>query len=129
MPPNLEASPASAISSSVWRKEPGRIAAMWRRRQRRHAWHRVPGTHLLKLRGRGLDFVVSEDHAPHLRCADVGPQVDAHALFLQSHKILPQGAPVRSDLVVLIAHVVGLMMASLSGAAEPPSPVNSVVMP
>ena len=66
------------------------------------------GLHLLKLRGSGLDLVVSEDHAPHLRCADVRSQIDAHALLFQSGKVLAQRAPVRRELQVVIRKLVGL---------------------
>ena len=66
------------------------------------------GLHLLELRGRGLDFVVSEDHAPHLRGADIGPQIDAHALLFQASKVLPQRAPVGRELQVVVRELVGL---------------------
>ena len=56
------------------------------------------GFHLVELRRGGLNVVIAQHHAPDLCCSDVRSQIDAHALLFQSRKILPQGAPVRSEL-------------------------------
>ena len=64
--------------------------------------------HLVELRGSGLHVVVAEHHAADLRGADVARQVDAHALLFEAREILAEGAPVGSDLVVVVAGAVGL---------------------
>ena len=58
--------------------------------------------HLLELRGSGLVVVVTEHHAADLRGADIAGEVDAHALLFEAREILAEGAPVGSDLVVLV---------------------------
>jgi len=58
--------------------------------------------------GRGLLIVISENHAAHLRGADICCQVDAHALLFKAREILSEGAPVERDLEVFVSGSVGL---------------------
>ena len=62
----------------------------------------------VELGGRGLYVVIAEDHATYLRGADVVGHVDADALLFEAREILPEGAPVGSDVVVIVAGAVGL---------------------
>ena len=66
------------------------------------------GLHLLELLGSGLNVIVAEDHAADLRGADIAGQVDAHALLFQTREILAEGAPVRGDVVMLVAVAIGV---------------------
>ena len=56
----------------------------------------------------GLHVVVAEDHAADLRGADVAGEVDADALLFEAREVLAEGAPVGSDVVVLVAGAIGL---------------------
>ncbi len=58
--------------------------------------------HLLELARGGRAIVIAQHHAPHLRGADVSSQIDAHALLFQAREVLPQRAPVRRDLQVIV---------------------------
>ena len=58
--------------------------------------------------GRGLFVVVAEDHAADLRRANIAREIDAHALLFEAREILAEGAPVGSDLVVIVFAAVGL---------------------
>src|SRR5205085_3452905 len=51
--------------------------------------------HLVELRGRGLDVVIAEHHAPNRGSANIIGDVDADALLLQARKILAEGLPAR----------------------------------
>src|SRR6267154_592642 len=66
------------------------------------------GLHLLELLGCGLDVGVAKHHAPYLGSAHVAGEVDADSLLFETSKILAEGSPVGSDLVMLVAWTVGL---------------------
>jgi hypothetical protein len=54
-----------------------------------------------------LNVGIAEDHTSHLGCAYVAGEVDAHSLFFQAGKILPERPPVRVDFVVLVTGTIG----------------------
>ncbi len=65
-------------------------------------------SHLVQLRGGRLFVVIAQHHAPDLGGADVAGQIDSHALFFQTGKVLLKAAPVGRDVIVIVAVAVGL---------------------
>jgi hypothetical protein len=64
--------------------------------------------HLIELFGRWLFVIVTQYHAPDFGCANVAGEIDAHALLLESGKILAESAPVGSDVVVIVGGTISL---------------------
>ena len=63
--------------------------------------------HLVKLGGGGLHVGIAEHHAADRCGADVGGEVNAHALLFEAGEVLAEGAPVGRDVEVVVAGAVG----------------------
>jgi len=59
--------------------------------------------HLIELGGGGLDVRIPKHQAANLGCSNIAGEINADAIFLETGKILAQGAPVGRDLQVSIA--------------------------
>ena len=87
-----------------WRRERARIGARWRRPTAPSFMaSRTSACICVELLGSRLLVVVAQHHAADLRGADIAGEVDAHALLFEAREILAEGAPVGSDLVVIVA--------------------------
>ncbi len=63
--------------------------------------------HLRELGGGGLHVGIAEHDAAHGCGADVGGEVNAHALLFDAGEVLAEGAPVGRDVQVVVAGAVG----------------------